>query len=580
VIKKPSRGAFEFGKEAFHPCDRATSIASERSECHGNISAEADIDVTAHDPGSLMIVAGVREFTGRFLQIMHMEGVALLPTADHTRFAFVGGGMRQIDVPEMPRLECFAEEFRNHRSDPRRRFFPVQSDPAPQEVGQGDAADPRKGRLAHCRDSARDGKVVAPEIAAMVDPGEDPVGPHRHEVGQSDAGAVGRRPSDRKTSLPPFFIADRSVRGDAMADLRHLGSGRDDPDLVKKSGGDSVQRREALGIDTVVVGQKRDHIFGKRGKGFSPASGRVYLSGVNPTQELLYFDRYESRLKSEGIYGENPLRWAYETTLGRLCLEGIIKRRWFSRLYGRWADTSGSAKEIAPFLERFGVDAADFVEDPATFRTFNEFFHRRLKPQSRPIAAGEKTISFPADGRHFYIPDLSRESHLYAKGQRLELAELLGDEALATRFACGSAVLSRLCPTDYHRFHFPLDGECGTPRLINGDLYSVNPIALSRGLGYLLENKRRITRVTRPDIGEYLFLEIGATNVGSIVDTCAPGTRVARGEEKGYFRFGGSMTIVIFSENSFVPAPDLAAQSAAGIELYARMGDAMGNLAE
>ncbi len=309
------------------------------------------------------------------------------------------------------------------------------------------------------------------------------------------------------------------------------------------------------------------------------ARRKVYLSRVNPTQELLYYDRYESRLKPEGIYGEKPLRWAYETVLGRLCLEGIIKRRWFSRLYGRWADTTGSAKEIAPFIKRFGVDAGEFVEDPATFRTFNEFFYRRLKPQARLIAAGEKTISFPADGRHFYIPDLSRESHLYAKGQRLELPRLLGDDALSARFARGSAVLSRLCPTDYHRFHFPLDGECGAPRLINGALYSVNPIALSRGLGYLLENKRRITVVTRPDIGEYLFLEIGATNVGSIVETCTPGSRVARGGEKGYFRFGGSMTIMIFPENSFVPAPDLAEQSAAGIELYARMGDVMGTLA-
>lgn len=306
---------------------------------------------------------------------------------------------------------------------------------------------------------------------------------------------------------------------------------------------------------------------------------QVYLSRVNPTQELLYFDRYESCLKTEGIYGEKPLRWAYETSLGRLCLEGVIKRRWFSRLYGLWADTAGSAKEIAPFIERFGVRTDEFVDDPATFRSFNEFFYRRLKPAARPVAPGEKTVSFPADGRHFLIPDLSRESHLYAKGQRLELARLLGDEALAARYTRGSAILSRLCPTDYHRFHFPLAGECGSPRLINGALYSVNPIALSRGLGYLLENKRRITVVTRPDIGEYLFLEIGATNVGSIIDTCAPGATVARGDEKGYFRFGGSMTIVIFPEGAFAPATDLATQSADGIELYARMGDAMGTLA-
>ena len=139
-------------------------------------------------------------------------------------------------------------------------------------------------------------------------------------------------------------------------------------------------------------------------------------------------------------------------------------------------------------------------------------------------------------------------------------------------------MISRLCPTDYHRFHFPLGGQCGTPRLINGSLYSVNPIALARSLRYLLENKRRVTEVRHPAIGGYLFLEIGATNVGGIVDTASPGTKVAKGDEKGYFRFGGSMVMTLFPSASFTADDDLATQSAAGIELYARMGDRLGRL--
>lgn len=445
-------------------------------------------------------------------------------------------------------------------------------------MGKGNAGYPGKSRLAHGCDGAGNHKVVSAEIAAVVDPREDPVGSLGEEVRQRDAGAVGRSSADRKAPLTAFLITNRSFCGDAVGDLGHLRGRGHDPYFIKKSLRDPIQRGESLGFEAVVVGQKGDHVPWKRRENVCLSAGKVYLSGVNATQELLYFDRYENRLKSEGIYGEKSLRWVYETTLGHLCLEGIIKRRCFSRLYGRWADTRGSAREIEPFLRRFGVDVAEFAEDPATFRTFNEFFHRRLKPEARPIAPGDKTVSFPADGRHLYIADLSRESHLYAKGQRLDLASLLGDVALAERFAGGNAVLSRLCPTDYHRFHFPLAGECGTPTLINGVLYSVNPIALSRSLGYLRENKRRLTEVTRSDIGSYLFLEIGATNVGGIVNTCPPGTRVAKGDEKGYFRFGGSMTIVIFPENVFVPAPDLAEQSAAGIELYARMGDVMGSL--
>jgi phosphatidylserine decarboxylase len=312
--------------------------------------------------------------------------------------------------------------------------------------------------------------------------------------------------------------------------------------------------------------------------GFAPLPAKVYVSAVASTQEILFYDRYAGVLCSEAIYGEKPLRWTYETALGRLCLEGIIKRRWFSRLYGRWADSRGSTKEIAPFLIRFGVDPGEFLDPVESFRTFNEFFFRRLRPEARPLAPGPHTVLFPADGRHLLVPDLSASSTIFAKGRRFDLTTLLGDEGLATAFHGGSAVISRLCPTDYHRFHFPLEGESGEPRLINGSLYSVNPIALARSLRYLYENKRRITEVRHPVIGRYLFLEIGATNVGGIVDTATPGP-VGKGDEKGYFRFGGSMVMTLFTAGSFVADEDLVVQSAAGVELYARMGDRMGSIA-
>ncbi len=293
-------------------------------------------------------------------------------------------------------------------------------------------------------------------------------------------------------------------------------------------------------------------------------------------QELVFFDLYEQELKAEQIYGEKPLRWAYETWLGGIALEGVIKRPWFSGLYGKWADRGCSRKEIARFIERFNLDPGEFLEPVESLETFNQFFHRKLKPSARPIAEGEKALSFPADGRHLFIPDLSQSQTIWAKGQAFDLPRLLGGADLASRFVNGSALISRLCPTDYHRFHFPLAGTPGSPRLINGPLYSVNPIALSHSLAYLWENKRRITLVSDALVGDYLFLEIGATNVGSIVDTAKPDAPILRGDEKGYFRFGGSMVMMIFPEARIEAAEDLAEQSRNGIELYARVGDLAG----
>ncbi len=296
-------------------------------------------------------------------------------------------------------------------------------------------------------------------------------------------------------------------------------------------------------------------------------------------QELVYFDRYEQSLKAEGIYGEKPLRWAYETKLGKVALESVIKRRWFSALYGKWADCGCSRKEIALFVERIGLDPDEFLAPIESLETFNQFFHRELKPEARPLAPGENTLSFPADGRHLFVPDLSAAGPIYAKGQQFDLASLLGDPELSRQFADGSALISRLCPTDYHRFHFPLGGTPEAPHLINGPLYSVNPIALSQTLDYLWENKRWITTIKDSPIGDYLFLEIGATNVGSKVETASPKTPVQRGDEKGFFRFGGSMVIMIFPAGKFTPAGDLAMQSANGVELYAKVRDQAGVVA-
>ncbi|MEM6280461.1 MAG: phosphatidylserine decarboxylase, partial [Verrucomicrobiota bacterium] len=146
-------------------------------------------------------------------------------------------------------------------------------------------------------------------------------------------------------------------------------------------------------------------------------------------QELVYFDRYEQVTKSEGIYGEKPLRWTYETFLGRLALEGVIKRPWFSAAYGRWADCSCSRKEVEAFIERFEIDPDEFLHSVDSFANFNDFFSRELKDTARPLAEGESTVSFPADGRHLFVPNLSESGPIYAKGQHFDLVSLLGDGA-------------------------------------------------------------------------------------------------------------------------------------------------------
>ena len=294
------------------------------------------------------------------------------------------------------------------------------------------------------------------------------------------------------------------------------------------------------------------------------------------TDAIEFFNRYTGRVEREQVYGAAWMRWTYANPFGRLALEAIVKRPVFSRWYGWRMDRPASRNKVAPFIREFGVDPNEFAEPPESFRTFNEFFYRKLKPGARPVDADPRSVVFPADGRHLGFADASQINSVFVKGQRFDLPTLLGDAKLAERYAKGSLVLSRLCPVDYHRFHFPAAGKPSATMVLNGPLYSVNPIALRRNLSYLWQNRRTLTTLETERFGTVLYLEIGATNVGSIVQTYTPGQPVAKGDEKGYFRFGGSSTLLLFEPGRIELAPDLLDQTRQQRELYARVGDRLG----
>ena len=235
-----------------------------------------------------------------------------------------------------------------------------------------------------------------------------------------------------------------------------------------------------------------------------------------------------------------------------------------------------SKARVKPFIEKFGINEVEHVKRADEFTSFNDFFYRKLRPEVRLVDETKDSVVFPADGRHLGFAKASEVEGVFVKGQKFDLERLLGDSDLASRYADGSAVFSRLCPVDYHRFHFPVGGMPGNARLINGQLYSVNPLALRDRLSILWENKRFITEIETDELGKVLMLEIGATNVGSVNLTYVPTRRVKKGEEKGYFAFGGSATFTFFEPGRVKLADDLLEQSSQQRELYAKVGDYMG----
>jgi phosphatidylserine decarboxylase len=277
---------------------------------------------------------------------------------------------------------------------------------------------------------------------------------------------------------------------------------------------------------------------------------------------ITYFDRKTATIQKEEVFGEKAIRLLYGNTLlaktlGWFLLHTVAKWPFFAHLYGWFQKTKSSQKRIAPFIRHFGIDESEFATH--TFSSFNDFFIRSLTKESRPIS--EAGVIIPADGRYLFHENIRDDALFSVKGRPYSIAELLCDDALAKRFCGGSLVIARLCPTDCHRFYFPVDCTPTRAKCINGKLYSVNPIAIRDNPWIWCANLRYLTLLETKTRGTIAFLEVGATSVGTVVQTYTPDIAAVKGSEKGYFAFGGSAILMLFEPEAIVFASDLRKQT-------------------
>lgn len=270
----------------------------------------------------------------------------------------------------------------------------------------------------------------------------------------------------------------------------------------------------------------------------------------------------------EVLYHNNPFSWFSRTLLCKTPL--------FSKFFGSLQKTAASKKRVQPFIEKYQIDTSEFQDPVESFQTFNDFFTRRLKSSARPIANGNDVAVLPADGRYLAFSSVHDEAGFFVKGKKLSLEALIGDARIAHKYIHGSLIMARLAPVDYHRFHFPFNCTPNEARLIPGSLYAVSPIALKKKIEILTENKRMITHLKTTHFGTVLYIEIGATNVGSIVQTYEPNKHYAKGDEKGYFEFGGSCIILLFAPGRIHLDQDLLENTRQGFETLGKLGQTLG----
>ncbi|KAK8636596.1 hypothetical protein V6N13_124340 [Hibiscus sabdariffa] len=212
-------------------------------------------------------------------------------------------------------------------------------------------------------------------------------------------------------------------------------------------------------------------------------------------------------------------------------------------------------------------------------QTFNEFFVRELKPGARPIASIERddVAVCAADCRLMAFNSVQDSLRFWIKGRKFSIQGLLGKEVSSNAFIDGSLVIFRLAPQDYHRFHLPVSGAIEKFVNIPGCLYTVNPIAVnSKYCNVFTENKRTVVIISTAEFGKVAFVAIGATMVGSITFVKKEGDICKKGDELGYFSFGGSTVICVFEKDAIEIDADLLANSERSLETLVSVGMTLG----
>ncbi len=290
---------------------------------------------------------------------------------------------------------------------------------------------------------------------------------------------------------------------------------------------------------------------------------------------LKIYDRRHEKVIEEKVFGGEAILWAYGTPLGR----AIVDRRWIqglvSRLAGDYYDSALSARGIPDFVRAYDIRMEDYVTPVGGFDSFNDFFVRPFRPGLRGFPEDSSRLGAPAEGRLSLFEIRDGRARLSIKDTETELGELLGSLAAAAPRE-GHAWVFRLCPVDYHCFHFPDAGRVLAHARVSGDLHSVNPVAQTAIPGLFFRNEREATLLDSENFGRLALVEVGAICVGLIRQLFSLGDDVKRGQAKGYFKFGASTVVLVTDARHVRPDPDLVERSLAGTESLVRLGEGVG----
>lgn len=278
----------------------------------------------------------------------------------------------------------------------------------------------------------------------------------------------------------------------------------------------------------------------------------------------------EGNITEENTFQDRFLEILYGHWGGRLLLKPLVSPL-VSEIGGAFLDSGISGRLIKGFIRNHSIDMGDYREKE--YRSYNDFFTRRMKPDARRVDNDPEVLISPCDAR-LSVYRIGEDSAFCVKHTSYTAESLLRSRKLAEQYAGGTLWMFRLCVEDYHRYIYPDGGRVSSPVRIPGVLHTVNPVANDHFPIYK-ENTREYVLLRTERLGTLLQMEVGALMVGKIVNH-KRGNAVQRGWEKGHFAFGGSTILLMTEKGAVRPDQDILANSAKGAETKVRLGERVG----
>ncbi len=302
------------------------------------------------------------------------------------------------------------------------------------------------------------------------------------------------------------------------------------------------------------------------------------MTTVSNPPEIKYYNRMTGQNEIEKVYGDWFIKFLYTSVAGQK-MGSLFTNKYFSKVYGGIQDLPSSSKKVRPFIEKFNIPIDDYemgtrpaLDPKDSYRSFNEFFIRRFKLGKRNFVTEPHRMPAFAEARYVGFDAINEKGLYPVKGHFLLAKDLIGNDQVGKIFEGGPLLIARLCPVDYHRYHYPDNGKVLDNFRVPGAYDSVNPFALKYKNQIFIKNERHVSILQTENFGRLAYIEVGAICVGKIVQTHRWNKNFLRGEEKGYFLFGGSTVVLLGEKGAWKPSQDILSNTENGIETYLHLG--------